>query len=48
MKHESLNLGPKLPYLDIFKVALEKNMLSHLKQNRIFHKVLCKIENPQI
>ena len=32
MKYESLNLGPKLPHLGIFKLAFEKKMLSHLKQ----------------
>ena len=38
MKYESLNLGPKLPHLGIFKLTFEKKLLSYLKQLPIFQK----------
>ena len=36
IKNESLHLGPKLPYLDIFKLTFQKKKL-HLKQPRFFY-----------
>ena len=35
-KYESLNLGPKLPHLGIFRLTFEKKLLSYLEQLPIF------------
>ena len=45
IKNESLNLGPKLPYLDIFKLTFQKKKVI-FKATSIFlqHKVLSKIK----
>ena len=37
-KRESLDLGTKLPYFDIFRLAFEKKLLPYLKQTQIFQK----------
>ena len=36
---ESINVGPKLFYLGIFRLVFEKRLVSHLKQLRIFQNV---------
>ena len=47
IKQESWNLGPKLPYLGIFRLTFEKRLLANLKQPQIFQsaKFRAKIKN---
>ena len=46
MKWESLNLGPKFPYLGIFRLACDKEDIVTFEASSYFSKVLFKIKNP--
>ena len=45
MKYESLNLGPKLPHLGIFKLTFEKKTVAIFERTSNFSKTQSFVQN---